>query len=476
MATYLIQVTFTWALLLALYELLYRSRPAFTLNRLYLLSALLAGALLPLVPITLPGSAAAATGNIAANVLQSADPVVQKATPVPGTGMAGMSWAAVAGWIYLTGALLMAVVSLRGLVYILRTAIYGSFRQVKGYRIFHSSRSVHAPFSFMGWIFIADPDQYSQQELLFVLRHEDAHNRRRHWLDVLLVQLFCVVFWFHPLVWRYRHCLKLVHEYEADRITAGSAGYDYGHFLLRQTLMKGVPPIAHSFHFSPIKNRITMLTQPRKKQIWKYSFWLPAICACLLLAARPSESDERVRVGDKTRFRGHDFYWAPNAVDSVMIEDPRTGEIIVKRLEREGGISRMDKDSVYSNDDPAVVKAHFNKNGKEIYDYANDLFHRQFPNIPDSFFTIAVHNIVIDEKGKIRYYDIQCVTDNAAFENGSTQPLIAGYIRTLGKIMDESPAWQPGKVGNKEVKVRLEGGFNVHFKPLTIMPVENIKR
>ncbi|WP_118977010.1 M56 family metallopeptidase [Taibaiella koreensis] len=471
MQTYLLKATLIWTLLLVLYELLYRNRPAFTLNRLYLLSALLAGALFPLLPLTLPG-AGSGTGNLAGNLLRPVYPYVLPAVAAPQARVqAGISWQAVVFGIYIAGVLAMAVVSLRGLVYILRTAIYGSFKQMEGFRIFHSNRRPHAPFSFMGWIFIATPEQYSRQELLFVLRHEDVHNRRKHWLDVLLMQLGCTLFWFHPLVWRYRHLLRLVHEYEADRLASGDTAYDYGHFLLQQTLLQGTPAIAHSFHFSPIKNRIAMLTQQRKTQAWKYSFWIPAICAGLLLAAKPADNNERVRVGDKTHFRGHDFYWTPEAFDSVLVEDPTTKEMTTVRVNLGPMIHKMDQDIVYNNDDAAIVKARFNKDGKELFSYAENAFRKQFSDIPDSIRSIAVTNIVIDAEGKIRYYDIQISADGPLYENVRGKSLIADYTRALEKIIDGSPSWQPATAGGKHVKVRIPGGFNVYFKPFGVSPV-----
>lgn len=477
MVTYLIKVTLIWALMLLLYELFYRRNRTFLLNRLYLLLSLCIGALLPLIPLELPAGAGSNATNVVNTGLQQFNQVVSPAAPQADEAAAPIDAMVVMGWVYLAGLLLILLINIRGLVLILRTAVYGEYREMEGYRIFHSHRRVHAPFSFMGWIFIARPEAYTRGELCFILRHEDAHNRRRHWLDLLLVQVFGTVFWFHPLVWRYRYLLRLVHEYEADRIAAGNEAYDYGHFLLQQTLLKGTPAIAHSFHFSPIKNRITMLTQQRKTQAWKYTFWIPALCAGLLLAAKPAENNERVRVGDKTSFRGHDFYWSPEMRDSIMIKDPETGAMSVRVLAKEGEIRQMDREEVYSNDDPEIVKVRFNKDGKEIYDYAKDLFRKQFPQIPDSIRAISVKNMVVDEKGKLRYYEVQCLTDNwAAYDNARSPELIANYIRALEKIMDESPDWQPAKVGDKNVKVRLPGGFNVYFKPLMIRPVKRIER
>jgi beta-lactamase regulating signal transducer with metallopeptidase domain len=139
----------------------------------------------------------------------------------------------------------------------------------------------------MGRVFLTSTAFSDPKELEYIILHEAAHSTRKHWLDLWISQLACMLFWFHPLIWRYRYLLRLQHEYEADSMAAGKDPYSYGQFLLRQTLLRGVPAIAHSFHFSPIKNRIHMLT---KKQSfspgnWNYLLLIPVLLGCTLLMA-----------------------------------------------------------------------------------------------------------------------------------------------------------------------------------------------
>ncbi len=470
MIDYLIKVTLTWGLLLAVYELLYRKSTAFTLNRIYLFVALVSGLLLPLIP--LPGFAGVATGLGTVNQnMQYLDQVIVPGTPQAVEAAPGVDAAAILRWLYLSGALVALTLSLREIVLILKTAVYGHYRTIMNYQIFSSGKQ-HAPFSFMGWVFISDPSLYDEEGLEYIFKHEQAHNRRWHWLDTLLIQLFFVVFWFHPLVWRYRYLLKLNHEFEADYYAAGNNPYEYGHFLLQQTLLKGTPAIAHSFHFSPIKNRINMLTRTGKKSGWKYMIVIPALLTCTLLFAKSDGANQRIRVGDKTTFQGHEFVWNDGATDTIMVENPVTGEIMIKTMHQDEYITRMDRDTVFSNENPSITQAQFKNQGTTVYDYVAERFNKKFPALPDSIRSIEVRNLVIDEKGKLSYFDLTCATSTGVYDLFQTK---LPYAKELEKIITAGPGWLPALQDNKKIKVYLSG-FNVYFKPVTIQKGPAIQR
>jgi hypothetical protein len=357
----------------------------------------------------------------------------------------------------------VGILCIREVVLILRKAIYGHFKTINGHRIF-SNKHVHAPFSFMGWVFISNPEDYSEQELNYILKHEDAHNRRKHWLDMILMQLVFIVFWFHPLVWRYRYLLKLTHEYEADHIAAESDTYTYGHFLLRQTLLKGTPAIAHSFHFSPIKNRIAMLTSFRKNNKWKYALALPVLLGCTMLFAKSTDNNQRVRVGDVTTYKGHRFYWEKDGIDSIQVMDPTTRETTWIVTKREGKIYKMDNDSVYSNEDEMIIQTQFRSNNQGFHEYLHNKFISVFPKIPDSIVAIGVSNIVIDEKGRVSYYDMRCRTKGNVYDLSLADSPFAQYGKTIERMINESPDWLPAIYKGKNINV-LFGGFSVYFRP-----------
>ncbi|MCB0585828.1 MAG: M56 family metallopeptidase, partial [Phaeodactylibacter sp.] len=96
---------------------------------------------------------------------------------------------------------------------------------------------------------------------LYILKHEGVHQRQWHSADLLLAELFCIVFWFHPAAWWLNRALRIQLEHIADEAVLSSGvnrkGYQYS--LLR--LAAGNTPfrLANQFNQSLIKTRIVMM-------------------------------------------------------------------------------------------------------------------------------------------------------------------------------------------------------------------------
>ena len=45
-----------------------------------------------------------------------------------------------------------------------------------------------------------------------------VHIRQKHWLDLMLVQLLCILQWFNPVIWIYIRLIRQNHEYIADKV------------------------------------------------------------------------------------------------------------------------------------------------------------------------------------------------------------------------------------------------------------------
>ena len=450
MGTYLIKASLIWFLFLLLFRLLYRKSDKFLLSRAFLFTGLLSGIILPLIPLSFsqvayPAAAIKEFSNVLQNV-RVADNSNAAATDWD------VDWSRVLLFIYLAGTVVFLLLNIREVISIIRMAAYGSYEQKQGYRIFRTGIT-HAPFSFMGWIFITDPAHYERAELDYIIRHEAAHNQCKHWLDVLMLQLTLMVFWFHPLVWVYRYYLKQEHEYEADAIASEGQAYEYGHFLLRQVLLKGTPAIAHSFHFSPIKNRITMLTNDRKTNKWKYLAVLPALLCCGILIAKPASDTRRVKNGNVTIYKGNKFYWQDARTDSVLVEDMTTGERVWTFMRADASIIRVNKDSVQ-----LANLEDFTSNGSGIKNYYTDEFRKRAGALPDSLEELQIKNLVISDAGRIIYYDAYWFSAGTYKE--VTDPYFSDLINT---ITEKSPDWSFGQRPRTMVYVQV--GFSIPLKP-----------
>lgn len=136
------------------------------------------------------------------------------------------------------------------------------------------------PFSFFNYLVI-NKQNFSPEELELILVHEKIHIQQKHSIDVLISKLLCLVFWFNPMVWRYRKAILENLEFIADQQTSAQTNktYEYQKTLLKAVICANQLSITNQFYQSLIKKRIVMLnTNPSsKKQLWKYSIALPLI-------------------------------------------------------------------------------------------------------------------------------------------------------------------------------------------------------
>ena len=116
-----------------------------------------------------------------------------------------------------------------------------------------------ASFSFFSFVFV-NPST-SDIETKEIVNHESEHIQQKHWFDLLLVELLCMLQWFNPFVWIYSHLIRQNHEYLADEMalqrTSDPAIYQAT--LLNQMFGGPVISLANSFSYSLNKKRFKMM-------------------------------------------------------------------------------------------------------------------------------------------------------------------------------------------------------------------------
>ena len=143
-----------------------------------------------------------------------------------------------------------------------------------------------APFSYFDYI-VYNSSLYTSAELESILEHEKVHSDQKHTIDVLISRIFCILFWFNPIVWLYKKAilqnLEFIADSEASKKIADKKAYQYT--LLKITTHETCVAITNHFYQSLIKKRIVMLNknQSNKRNYWKYSAVIPALGAFILL-------------------------------------------------------------------------------------------------------------------------------------------------------------------------------------------------
>lgn len=120
-------------------------------------------------------------------------------------------------------------------------------------RIYNSSH-IQGSFSFMKDIFLCkdlDSDKRS-----IIIAHERLHILHHHCIDMALVELMTVTFWFNPVIWLIRREIRLTHEFQVDDniLRNGIEQEKYMKTILEETA-GFLPVMANGFNTSLIKKR-----------------------------------------------------------------------------------------------------------------------------------------------------------------------------------------------------------------------------
>ena len=263
------------ALLLAFYWLVLRNRASYTLARLYLL-------MIPFVSLMMSGLTFQVYSPKTVVWVADADvsPVTVEAPTTddaPTTGMvqsqhsqpAATTMTATAdyGWTPADEDYFQLFIQLCGVVSVVLLLIasyhfislYRISRRLEGettpegFRLIHSPE-VAAPCSFVKTIFMPIGMSYDKEGL--ILRHEKAHIRHAHFVDVWVMEMMTRLLWFNPFLWLARCELRNIHEFEADHdvLVDGADVNVYQTLLLSQAIDNG-SSYANGFNHSFIRRR-----------------------------------------------------------------------------------------------------------------------------------------------------------------------------------------------------------------------------
>ena len=293
MTRYLFFAVVGTALFWCVYRLLLRREHCLNVNRFFLLSTLTLSLVLPLVhpQVAVPRPTVASGGGyllelpgMAAEAPAAA--VQQPVAEVSADAVRGVDVWTVLGVLYWVG------VALSVLILVVRYGVL--WHKLQKYVFVRQGRfrvavtdDEEPSFSFFRYI-VAGRGGMTDAELQQVLRHERLHAAQGHSWDRLAVQLVCCLLWFDPFVWLYGRDLREVHEYLADEavLQQGGEGEYKSYLRLLYCQITGMQyvPIVNSFHFSTIKNRITMMKQPKSHKGWVKALAALPVAALLLFA------------------------------------------------------------------------------------------------------------------------------------------------------------------------------------------------
>ncbi|AWH85683.1 peptidase M56 [Flavobacterium album] len=271
------------------YNALLKKETFFNSNRWFLLAGLFTAVALPFIvytktiwvePVPL---AQMPVRTIDINQLIQYKQHLEKLPPPEET--ININWFDIIGGMYFAGVLLFFVRFVLDFLSIRKVLTRNIIIKDGKFRLIDSDKVV-SPFSFFHYI-VYNSAILRPEELESIIAHEKVHSSQKHSLDMIISQLFCVMFWFNPFVWMYKKSisqnLEFIADAEATRLLADKQAYQKT--LLKITVQPDCIAITNHFYQSLIKKRIVMLNkqQSKKWNSWKYTTILPLLAAFMFL-------------------------------------------------------------------------------------------------------------------------------------------------------------------------------------------------
>ena len=222
-----------------------------------------------------------------------------------------------------------------------------------------------APFSYFNYI-VYNSTLFNENELNNILAHEKVHCEQKHSIDVMVSRLFCIVFWYNPMIWLYKKAmlqnLEFIADSEALKNIADKKSYQIT--LLKVTTHQNCVAITNPFYQSLIKKRIVMLNknQSKKWNSWKYALIVPVLIGFLLYFQVNVIAQERQGFSSNTDTN--------SAEDIAVVIDKNSTDAELKaaaaKLKSEGVTLKFSKVKRNPAGEIIAIKAEFkNKDGRK---------------------------------------------------------------------------------------------------------------
>jgi bla regulator protein blaR1 len=276
---YMLEVSLCWFILFGFYHFLLRKETFFNANRAFLLSALIGGLALPLLrPLLAMLFAAKPVYSFTIEDLANNTDINIFGTT---TAAEGWDFSTVLFGVYWLGVVFFSIRLLRNLFQIHQLKQGGKILYQKDYTIIQTN-ALAMPFSFGQWLFVPNDFERTAADEQKIIQHELVHIREKHSLDIIILEILTILFWFNPVLLAFQTALKEVHEYAADKeVLRSTPVKNYGYLLLQQAFPNIELRLIHNFNQSQLKKRIKMMTKKpsAKGALLKYIFIAPVLIA-----------------------------------------------------------------------------------------------------------------------------------------------------------------------------------------------------
>lgn len=420
MILYLIFVSFIWAVFILAFHFFYKNTSYFSINRIYILTTIVAGLIIPLIPNPFGQNNLFETTS---NLNFKLQEITIYSTDNYSTFRFKFSiliWSA-----YLILVSISAIKFFISIRTILKLISLES-EKIDNIYIVHLKEE-HIPFSFFRTIVI--PIRYiGESSYQLILKHEKEHINQGHYWDILFINVLLIIIPFHPFLYWYRKELKLIHEFQADAcILKTYSKKEYASILLQisqDSFLKC--SMIHSITSSPLKSRIMMFYK-KSTPFQTLSYFLIPLFFVLCFTCSPKN-----KISSNSRVLKYSI------VDTMSVFDTETKKesvfVVQDEIEYYTGVDRMPE---FPGGNEALMK----------FIEANLKYPEEMKKIRKEGTTVV--SLIVKEDGSILIKKFL----------KSITPEFNSEVTDMIKLM---PKWNPGLLNGK--KVNTEVTLPIKFK------------
>ncbi len=253
---YIVESSLVLALLLLFYRFVLSKEKCIAYNRYYLLFTGGASIIFPLLNLPLVN----VTQGSTLEPIYEFPAIISEFTTISSTQLSTLdSILSLVGVIYFIGVLWVSgllFTKIGKLILLIKSST--SVIKSVNYQIILTHGTMPS-FSFYNYLFLNEKDK-TKKEIEAIIAHEEAHITQNHSIDLILIEIYKILFWFSPLSYQLAKDIRLNHEYLADyAVTKSTDKKAYINTLLKQIYNNTVLGVVHYFGMHSTEKRIRMI-------------------------------------------------------------------------------------------------------------------------------------------------------------------------------------------------------------------------
>jgi len=293
MITYILKSSLSLLFIFGLYWFLLRKEKFFVFNRFFLITSIVFSLVVPIAPtIPLPVNFqifqkfekifTTFDHSNTQNALSQNDIYVFSNQSNNTINSSSIELSDILLIIYFLGLIIFLFRFLSNIYNILHKIKLSEKIKYPGYKLALSESQTN-PHCFFNTIFINKHDYLKKIIDEDLLNHEIEHIKQWHSIDLLLVEIIRIFYWFNPILLLYRKAIILNHEYLSDKcvVENNTNVIAYSEKLLNFITKNNTLPLTSGFSHSLTLKRVLMLT--KSNSIATISRVKIFICFCLVL-------------------------------------------------------------------------------------------------------------------------------------------------------------------------------------------------